>query len=328
MSKKVLVTGGTGLVGNNVIRELLNRGDTVRALTRPETPDVAFDGLDVELAPGNLIDLSSVHSALEGIDVVVHSAGVVNIGWSYAGRMRDINVGGTENIARAAQAAGARMVHISTVNTLAVPRKGDPPANEETPFTGDEVPCDYVVTKLEADQVITKAKWDGLDATTVYPGFVIGPYDWKPSSGRMMNGIATRFLPVAPSGGIAISDSRDLAHSIANICDAAPPHDHYIIADHNIPYFDLWKAMARVTGASPPFLKMQAATRYVVGGVCDLWGKVTGTEPEINSAMLAMSKQFHYYDSSRARKELNYRSRPLEETLSDAWEWLKDHGAK
>lgn len=325
MSKKVLVTGGTGLVGNNVIRELLNRGDTVRALTRPETPDVAFDGLDVELAPGNLIDLSSVQSAVEGIDVVVHAAGVVNIGWTFSGRMRDVNVGGTENVTRAAREAGARLVHISTVNTLAVPRKGDPPANEETPFTGEEVPCDYVVTKLEADEVVTTAMMDGLAATIIYPGFVLGPYDWKPSSGRMMNGIASRFIPVAPSGGIAISDARDLADSIASICDEPPPHDHYIIADHNIPYFDLWGQMAEVTGASPPFLEMKTAARYVIGGIGDLWGKITGNEPEINSAMLAMSKQFHYYDSSRAKSELNYRSRPLEETLNDAWEWLKEH---
>lgn len=327
MSNKVLVTGGSGLVGNNVVRELLDRGDTVRALKRSTTPLEAYNGLDVELIDGDLCDDYCLRKAARGVDAIVHAAGMVHIGWSYPSGMRETNVEGTRNVVEAAKRADARLVHVSTVNALAVPRKGQPLADEETPFTGQEVPADYVMTKISADQCVSLAMLDGLCATIVYPGFVLGPYDWKPTSGRMMQAVAKKFLPVAPSGGITVTDSRDLAKTICSICRRPPPHDHYIVADHPLPYFDLWKKMANVTGGSAPLWRMKTPLRRIIGFGSDFWTRMTGNEPELNSALLAMSRQFHYYDSSRAKSELDYQPRALDETLKDAWDWLKDRQA-
>ncbi|HWL73231.1 MAG TPA: NAD-dependent epimerase/dehydratase family protein, partial [Burkholderiaceae bacterium] len=100
-----LVTGGTGLVGNNAVRLLLSRGHTVRVLARQASPK-ALDGLDVELAPGDVRDVESVRIAVRGVELVIHTAAQVHIGWTGMGLQQAVNVEGTRNVAEAARQAG------------------------------------------------------------------------------------------------------------------------------------------------------------------------------------------------------------------------------
>ena len=197
-----LVTGATGLVGDNVVRLLLDRGQQVRVLSRQTADSLPLAGLDVEICRGDICDSAAVRRAVEGASRVVHSAAMVHIGWTGLERQRTVNVEGTRHVAAAARELGARLIHVSTVDTLGRGSRAAP-ADEETPL-GKCVACPYVITKREAERVVLEEVGRGLDAVIVNPAFMLGPWDWKPSSGRMLLAIGRGRGYVAPpvEGGI------------------------------------------------------------------------------------------------------------------------------
>ena len=141
---QVLVTGGTGFVGNNVVRMLLDHGHEVRVLVRDANPQPCFDCLDVELIEGDICDFESIVFACEGVDAVIHSAAMVHIGWSQLDRQREVNVGGTMNLAKAALSNDIRMVYVSSVDALGIGSE-EHPADEDSPRIG-KIPCSYAVS--------------------------------------------------------------------------------------------------------------------------------------------------------------------------------------
>ena len=128
-----LVTGATGLVGNNAVRALVARGERVRALTRKTSSKRPLEGLDVEVAHADVRDADAVAQACQGVDLVIHPAAHVYWGWSGIDTHRAINVTGTRNVCEAALAAGARMVHVSTKDTLGVGDRELEPTLERPP---------------------------------------------------------------------------------------------------------------------------------------------------------------------------------------------------
>ncbi|NDH93594.1 MAG: NAD-dependent epimerase/dehydratase family protein [Planctomycetia bacterium] len=163
------VTGGTGLVGNNIVRRLLEGGSQVRVLVRPRQggTDRSLEGLSVDQRTGTLEDEACLQQAVDGASLVIHSAAVVHCGWRHSEEMRRVNVEGTSRLARAARRAGARFVHVSSVDALGL-RADGLPADEETP-PGGMVECPYVVTKREAEAAVLAEVDQGLDATDHIP---------------------------------------------------------------------------------------------------------------------------------------------------------------
>lgn len=322
-----LVTGATGLVGNNVVRLLLERGDKVRVLVRGSSASGAggraLQGLPVEICLGDVCQADTVRQACRGVQRVVHAAAHVQIGWTGLETQRAVNVGGTRNVAAAAAAEGARLLHVSTVNALG---RGDHAhaANEDTP-PGDSIPCPYVVTKCEAEQVLLEEVSRGLDATIVNPGFMLGPWDWKPSSGRMMLQVASGWAKLAPPGGNDICDVRDVAAGILTALERGQRGRRYILSGEYMSFLDAWRMFARIVGVKPPWFAAKRPGLWVYGHAGDLWGKLTGREPELNSAAVAMSKLEHHYSYARAAAELDYHPRPAQEAAEAAWAWFREH---
>ncbi len=321
---QILVTGATGLLGNNVVRRLLERGDDVRVLVRPTADRRPLERLEVARVEGDITDGDSVEQSLRGVDAVVHCAGRVQIGWSCAAAFTRVNVEGTRHIARAALRRGIRMVHVSTINTLGVGRKNR--AADEDWADPNIVPCPYVVSKRAAESAVRELIEQGLDAVIVYPGFMLGPWDWKPSSGQMVLQVARRWTPVAPTGGVSVCDVRDVTAGVLAALDRGRPGDRFVLAGENLRYWHLWKMIAEITGGGRPWFPAGPVQRIIGGAFGDLWGKWTGTEPEVNSAAVKMSSQLHFFSSERARQELGYQSRPARESIADAWNWFMAHG--
>jgi dihydroflavonol-4-reductase len=320
----ILVTGATGLVGNNVVRMLLDRGESVRVLVREQSDRRPTEDLDVEVILGDVRDAEAVKRAVSGVSGVIHSAAQVHIGWTGLESQRAINVEGARNVAAAVLEAGAKMVHVSTVDTLGV-GSAEQPADEETP-RGGKVPCGYVVTKQESEDALMEHIDRGLNATIANPGFMLGPWDWKPSSGRMLLQVARYFTPVAPRGGCSVCDVRDVAAGIVAALKKGERGRRYILGGENTSYLELWGLFARVAGGTAPRFRAGPFGPYIAGRIGDLMTKMTRRETDVNSASVRMGNLFHYYSSERAKQELDYRNRPLEETVAAAWDWFKAHG--
>jgi dihydroflavonol-4-reductase len=319
-----LVTGATGLVGNNVARLLLQRGEQVRVLTRSTSDPRPLAGLDVETFQGDVRDAESVERAVQGVERIIHAAAYVHIGWTQLDMSRAINVAGTAHVAASARRSGARLIHVSSVDAMGLPADGEP-ADEDTPVAGG-VLCPYVVTKREAEVAVQAEVSQGLDARIVNPAYMLGPWDWKPSSGRMLLEIARNRGLVAPLGTNNYCDVRDVAEGILAAADRGLSGRRYILGGERLTYFQAWRIFAKVTRALPPLLPAGPMARRLAGSCGDMWTRITGREPDVNSAATTAAAQARNFVSARAERELGYRPRPLVEAAQAAWQWFQEHG--
>lgn len=324
MAKSYLVTGATGLVGNNVARLLLERGERVRVLAR-RPDDRSLAGLPLEIAPGDISKPVSLPAAMNGIDIVVHSAALVHVGWTREDEMRQINVEGTRHVAAAARAAGARMLHVSSVDALGLGTR-EVPADEETPFSPRIVECGYVHTKRAAEEVIQDEVARGLDAVIVNPTLMLGPWDWKPSSGKLVLEIARGWAKVAPPGGNDYCDVRDVAAGILAAIERGQTGRRYILGGEPLSYFDAFSLIAKVVGVKPPWRVASSITLEATKMFAAIQTRVTGREPDYNGAAIEFSKLPHHFNYTRAATELGYKVRPAREAIQAAWAWFLEHG--
>ncbi|QEG01699.1 NAD dependent epimerase/dehydratase family protein [Stieleria maiorica] len=349
---RVFVTGGTGLLGNTVIRTLRERGHEVSAFVRSEPEADVFAGLDVTLVHGRLVPDADgpdadgpdadgpdagrsndapapddpVDRAIAQSDGVVHAAAMIHLGWKKIDESMWVNCESTRRIIQSCIRHAKKLAYVGTVNAIAL---GSPQtiADETTPLdhAGGQVQCAYVRSKRASLELVRRCIADGLQTVILHPGFMLGPWDWKPSSGRMMLEVGTGWKPIAPSGGCSLCDSRDVAAGvIAALQSDSPNGREFILAGHNWTYKKLWTEMAKRMGTRPPIRAAGPGMEYLAGLAGDFWGRVTGVEPDVNSAGVAMSSQYHWYSSRRAEAELGYQIRDADETLDTAAEWIRD----
>lgn len=195
-----LVTGATGFFGGNLARALCERGSRVRVLVRRGRP-LALAGFDYQVVEGDLADPRAVERALAGCRRVYHAAASVTF-WCRTPRDRDavrrVNVEGTRSLLQAAAAAGVeRVVHVSTVDAIGLPPPGQV-ANEETNWPPGRIDNIYAATKREAEAVALGAS---VDTVVVNPAFMLGPFDTKPTSGRLLLPLLRSPVVVCPSRG-------------------------------------------------------------------------------------------------------------------------------
>jgi len=317
-----VVTGASGLVGNNVVRLLVREGRSVRAVVR--SAGRTLDGLHVQTANAALDDERALERALDGSKAVVHAAAMVHCGWRHRDEMHAANVEGARRVARAARRAGARLVHVSSVDAIGLTRDGSP-ADEDTP-PGGMPECPYVVTKREAERAVLDEVERGLDAVIVNPVYMIGPWDWKPSSGRMLLEVGSGKGLFAPPGANDFVDVRDVAAGIVAALDRGSCGRRYILGGHALSYLDAWRIFARAAGRMQPLGVAPRAVVRIAGWVGDAASLFTRRELPVNSAAATMSMLPHNFSSARARRELGYAFRPFEATAADAWSWFVEHG--
>jgi dihydroflavonol-4-reductase len=321
---RILITGATGLLGNNLTRLAIAQGHQVIAVGRDRQLPASLAELPVDYRHADLTDAASMRSAAEGADGLIHSAAVIHLGWTRMEESIAFNRGSTIAAADAAMARGIPMTLVSTVNCLAIPMPKSV-ADETTPWDG-QVPCAYVISKRAADQAMIDAVQRGLYGTIVHPGFMLGPWDWKPSSGRMILELHRRWTPVAPAGGCSVCDVRDVADGTLRALLLGQSGRRYILCGENMTYFQLWSAIAKAIGKPAPWTILRKPGQWLVGRAGDLAAKITGQETDINSAALQMSGQYHWYSSQRAEEELGYQHRPASVAIGEAVEWFRRQG--
>ena len=321
---RILLTGATGFLGNNLLRILLEDGHQVTVTYRQQSDPRPFLGLDVEKVAADLNDSATLKSAVAKAELVIHSAAMIQIGWTKLEQARQVNVEATRQLAQAARLQGIRMIYVSTVDALAT-GKLDQPATE-LDIEPSKPEFTYVVSKREAELAFAEQVAAGLDGVIVSPGFMVGPWDWKPSSGQMMLAIAKQFTPLAPSGGCSVVDVRDVACGIVSAIEHGKTGESYILGGENVTYLDLWKRMAAVVGSKPPVGKLPGLINWTAGRVGDMVGKLTGNEPTVNSAATTMGSLLHWYSSQKASQELGYQIGEVDVALADAWDWFNTNG--
>jgi dihydroflavonol-4-reductase len=195
----VLVTGASGHLGINLTRALLAEGRRVRALVHNHSE--GLDELDVEQVHGSTTDLDSLLKAMKGVEVVYHLAGIISVSGKDEPVLTEVNVKGTANVARACLETGVRrMVHTSSTHALEE-QPWDTPVDEGRPLCDHPRHLPYDNSKGRGEKALQEAVEEGLDAVTVNPCGVLGPWDYAPSRmGQVLLDLAHRKMPALVNG--------------------------------------------------------------------------------------------------------------------------------
>ena len=328
---RVMVTGVTGFVGGHVARSLLSRGYEVRALVRPgQTLPWKHEAL--ELREGDLRDRISVVRAMAGCDSVVHVAAHYALWTRDASAVYDANVGGTRNVLDAAVGAGIeRIVHTSTVGTVAFRADSDGRLADERDFAGPEMMSGhYKRSKFEAERIARRMAAAGAPIIIVNPTAPVGPIDPKPTpTGKVIVDFMRGAMPAVVDTGLNFVDVRDVADAHVLALERGVPGERYLLGNvqGNLTLREMLERLARITGLRPPRWNIPHGLARVAAQIDGLLeGALLHREPRIPLEGVRMAHRMMWVDPSKAVRVLGMPQRPLDDTLTQAVEWFAANG--
>lgn len=327
---RVFVTGGTGFLGRNVVSGLVERGDTVALLVRPNE-QVSGLGPAVELFRGDVLDVASIEAAAKGCSAVIHCAGKVSRDPADAEIMQRVHVDGTKNVLDACRRVGVtRAVVASTSGTVAISDDPKKIPNEDSATPMNLVArFPYYRTKLFAEMAaLERNDPPAFEVVVVCPSLLLGPGDLLGSStGDVADFIEGRLLAI-PGGGLSFVDARDAAAALVLALEKGRPGERYLVAAQNLTMAAFTSKLERITGIAAPAMKLPRSTALAALGVAldKALADRLKTKPRMDKASAEMAQYFWYVDARKAKDELGWEPRDPQDTLVDTVADLRDRG--
>jgi dihydroflavonol-4-reductase len=325
---KALVTGAAGFVGSAVLRRLLAQGIETRALVRPSSDRRNFAGLSAEIVIGDLTDPPSLDAALKGCDALFHVAADYRLWVPDPAPLYRANVEGTRALMAAAARAGvARIVYTSSVATLGLHKDGTP-ADEETPSTLAGMIGHYKRSKFMAEEEVRRlVRETGLPAVIVNPSAPVGPRDVKPTpTGRMILEAAAGRMPGYVDTGLNVVHVDDVAEGHWLAFERGQPGERYILGAENMSLREIFVAVARIAGVSPPRWRIPYGVVLPVAYIAETIARLGGPEPVATVDGVKLARKHMYFTSDKAKRALGYAPRPATQALSNAVAWFTENG--
>jgi dihydroflavonol-4-reductase len=324
----IAVTGGTGHIGNVLIRELITHANDVRVLVQPNDDQHSLADLDVEIVQGDVTDPLSLQSAFEGVDVVFHLAGIVTIMPGMATMLERVNVGGVRNIVAACRTTSVnRLVYTSSIHAITEPPHGTI-IDESQPFDPDRVLGDYARSKARATLLLLdEVKKGGLDIVICCPTGVIGPWDYAISNiGQLIMDFTSGHLKSYVEGAYDFVDVRDVANGLILAAEIGQTGRHYIFSGDQVRISDLMKELAVDTGFPAPSYQIPVKIARVAGVLASVYYRLLRRRPVFTAYSIDVLRSNSQVSSVRGRKELGFTSRPWKESIRDQVEWFRVEG--
>ncbi|MFH1150219.1 MAG: NAD-dependent epimerase/dehydratase family protein [Actinomycetota bacterium] len=321
------VTGADGLLGSHLVRRLLDRGMTVRAMIEPGSDSPTLQGLDVEKRTCDLLAADpGLAEALRGCDFVFHCAAVTDM-WADPRLAWEVNLEGTRKVLDACLVNGTgRLVHIGSASSFAF-GPSDRPGDETGPFPDVYRGTAYMESKHRAMQLVFEyVERRGLDAVVVAPTFMLGAYDRRPSGGELIRQFVKRGLKYVSPGGRNFANAGDVAEAAVLALAKGKAAEAYIAGGWNMRYIDFFDAVARTAGVDPPRRVLPGPLVMAAGAAGSAFSGLTRRRAVINWKMAKFSCCDTYYSSDRARDELGMTFTPVERAIEDSVESLREYG--
>lgn len=324
---KVLVTGATGFLGGWLVRRLLDEGHVVRIIKRKSSPLDELEGLKLDIMPGDVTDIASVSEASRDIDTVFHLAGLVAYTRSQRQAMENVNVGGTKNVIEACISQRVRkLVYVSSVTAIGASFDGKTPLNENSPFNIHHLNLGYFETKHAAENIVTAAATSGkINAVSINPSTIYGPADAKKGSRNTQVKVAKGKFPFYPPGGVSVVAVEDVIDAIMAAWVKGKNSERYIISGENLLIKDVFDLIAHEAGVKPPHIRLSKQVIFSIGKVGDLLEKI-GKKGPINTENAWTSVLYHWFDSTKAKRELGLNPKPAAYAIHNSVRWMRDNG--
>lgn len=324
---KVLLTGGTGFVGGQLARALLDERSQVRCLVRESSTSRSLDGLPVERAPGDLVDRDSLREAIRGCEVVYHCAADYRLYVPDPESMYASNVEGTRNVMELAAELGVkRVVYTSTVGALGFRPDGSP-ADETTLAAPGDMVGHYKRSKYQAERVAEEWAGRGLSVVIVSPTAPVGERDVKPTAtGGMILDYLRGRMPAYVDTGLNLVDVRDVARGHILAAARGRTGERYILGHRNMTLKEIFDALARITGVPAPRVRLPHWVALAVAAVDTSLARLRGRPPRVAMDAVKLSRHSMFFDVRKAVRELDLPQTPVEQALERAVVWFREQG--
>jgi nucleoside-diphosphate-sugar epimerase len=311
---KVFITGGTGFIGGETVRQLRARGDEVVCLVRNPAKGKAAAELGCELVSGDLGDERAIREGMAGCDAVIHAAAIYEVGIPVSQRaeMKEANVGGTERVLGAAlEAKIPKVVYVSTVGVFG--NTGGKIVDESYEHPAKDFTSCYEQTKWEAHQVAKRLIGEGLPCVIVQPGGVYGPGDTS-SIAELLNQFLSGKMPLLPFPelGICLAHVEDIAGGILLGLDKGTPGEAYVISGPAVTVREAIGVVAKISGRKAPTRALPTGLMKAMIPIGPLVGKLMGQPPNLRELISSADGVTFWASYDKAKRELGYQPRDLE----------------
>lgn len=331
-----LVTGAAGFLGGTICRQLVERGEMVRAFVLPNDPALQFVPKEADVVEGDLCNIADVRKFFEveeGTEtVVLHIASIVTVNPDFNQKVMDVNVGGTKNIIDVMRVHPEckKLVYCSSTGAIPELEKGIKIAETDDFYTLDKekvLGC-YSQSKAMATQVVLDAvKNDGLNACVVHPSGILGPEDFAVGeTTKTLIDIINGQMPAGIDGSFNLCDVRDLAAGTIAAADKGRCGECYILGNDEVTFKQFSKLVSEEAGCKKVRFFLPIKIAYFMADIMEKQAKRKGTKPMLTRFSVYNLARNNDFDSSKAKKELGYTTRSYRETIRDEVAWLKKTG--
>ncbi len=330
---KYLVTGAAGFLGGTICRQLIEKGEDVRALVLPGDPAKKYVPQKAEIVEGDLCDRESLEKFFtveEGVEtIVLHIASIVTVNPDYSQKVMDVNVGGTKAIIDLClqHPECRKLVYCSSTGAIPELPKGQA-IKEVSSFDANKVLGCYSQSKALATQAVLDAVKDrGLHACVVHPSGILGPEDYAvgETTGTLIKIIQGQ-MPAGIDGTFNLCDVRDLAHGTILAAEKGRDGECYILANDEVRFKDFVHLIVKESGCRNIRIFLPLGMARVLAAKMEAKAKKNGTKPLMTTFSIYNLARNNNFDSSKAQMELGYTTRSYQETIHDEVQWLKDTG--
>nr|WP_299337804.1 NAD-dependent epimerase/dehydratase family protein [Allomuricauda sp.] len=316
---KVFVTGINGLLGTNLCEDLLDAGYSVRGLVRKKLKYLGETHKNLELIEGNLfMDFTTI---LKDVDCVVHVAAITDQGIPDYVEYRRVNFEATSQLFHAAIRCGVkRFIFVSTANTMGYGSKADSgkEGNKISPLFKKSF---YAKSKWEAEQFLLD-NIDRIATMIVNPTFMIGAFDSKPSSGKIILICWKKRIVFYPPGGKNFVHVKDVSKGIVKCIQKGKNGEKYLLANENLSYLDFFKKVNRVTGQNPLMLRIPGFVLTLLGHVGDALRRFH-VKTSLSSVNMKALQVNNYFSNKKSVEELGMDYQSVDKAITDAIEYFK-----
>ena len=322
-----LITGSSGHVGSNLIRELTKQNYKIRCIDF-DGDHRAYEGFDVEIIKGDITERDSLVPIFKDVEIVFHTAALINLDRRYRDQIRLVNVFGTENVCQTSLNAGVKkLIHFSSVDAF-YRFPIEEPLLEDRKLIDDPNAVPYDLSKADGQKIVIDYCKKGLDASIIHPTSIVGPNDFKPGlpMQEMVN-LANGKRKVLPNWGYNFVDVRDLCITAISAVSKGKTGQNYIVGGEYHMYSYIAELMEEQLG------------RTVLLGTIPNFVSYLGLPYEYVKSLITKKPRVLTVDtlhtgktgnkvvpSTLARSELGHNPRPLEETIHDMVSFFQKRG--
>jgi dihydroflavonol-4-reductase len=333
---KAFVTGSTGLLGSNLVRQLLEQGHEVKALAR--SPEKALKQLGssprLEVVKGDMEDISGFAngstngfaSAMQGCDVLFHVAAYFRESFGNGDhwpKLEQINVKGTITLLDEAEKHGVKkVIYVSSSGVIGQNPNGGP-SDESTPPDKAAETNLYFKSKVLAEQAVaTWLQTHALLVVLILPTWMFGPQDAAPTAaGDIVITLLNKGFPAIPPGGTAAVDARDVAAAMIAAVDKGRSGERYIVSGSSQTVWNIAQTVEKVSSVPAPKVKLPYPVAIGIAWVAQTAAALQGKESLMTVSGIRTLNNSQDVNDAKARRELGHTPRPFDETIRDTVRW-------